>query len=99
MDKSIIKLAHRTRKQKKLGIPKWIDSSEPFLPHFHEEMLNDILIFTMVPSCLRNIYITDKFVDIINKNNFTGATFKQIYPPPDSKPNDLYDVQLKIVRL
>ena len=99
MDKSILKFAHQTRKQKKLGIPKWIDSCEPFLPYFREEMLNDILIFKMNPSRLTDIYVTDKFVDIINKNQFTGATFEQIYPQSDPKPNNLYENHFKIVRL
>jgi hypothetical protein len=87
MDKSIIKWAHQTQKQKESGKPKLIDSSEPLVPYFRENMLNDILMFKINPRRLFEIYVTDNFVDIINKNKLTGAAFEKVYPPPD--PNEI----------
>jgi hypothetical protein len=87
MDKSIIKFQHQTQREKDLKTPKNIDSFAPFVPSFREDMLKDVLIFRTEPSRLFDIYVTDAFVDIVNKNKFTGAQFNKIYPPPD--PNDI----------
>ncbi|MDR1181833.1 MAG: hypothetical protein LBL13_07625 [Bacteroidales bacterium] len=87
MDKSIIKWELQTQREKELRKPKYIDSSARFVPYFHEDMLNDVLIFKTEPRRLFDIYVTDDFVDIVNKNKLTGAKFDKIYPPPD--PNDI----------
>jgi hypothetical protein len=89
MDKSVIKWDHQTQREKEAGVPKRIDgfASAPFAPCFREDMLKDVLIFKTDPRHSFDIYVTDSFVDVINKNRFMGAAFKKIYPPPD--PNDI----------
>jgi hypothetical protein len=84
MNKSKITWSVQTQKQKDMGISKQINPLEYFLPYFNENMLKDILIFKINPSRLFDIYATEMFLDIINKNKFTGAAFKKIYPFPDS---------------
>jgi hypothetical protein len=85
---SLKKNEAQTQKDKDLGKPKYIDSSARFVPYFREDMLNDVLIFKTKPiKSLFDIYVTDDFVDVVNKNKLTGAKFDKIYPPPD--PNDI----------
>jgi hypothetical protein len=84
MNKSIITWDMQTQREKDLGLPKKRSIVGHFVPYFRDEhLLNEILIFIIKPCMLDEIYVTDKFVDIVNKNKLTGAVFVKVYPPPD----------------
>jgi hypothetical protein len=78
LDKSKIEWVPQTQKQKENKRPLRFRSIKEYA--FNEDVIKNLLIF-MREQEMFEIYVTQRFVDIVNEYGLTGGRFTQVYPP------------------
>jgi hypothetical protein len=84
LEKSKIEWDLQTQKDKENNVPPRIQSIKEY--SFNEDVIKDLFIFIQKQKML-DIYVTQRFVDIVNEHGLTGGKFVQVYPPED--PNEI----------